>query len=239
MGKTTSAVNIGAGLASFGKSVMLVDMDPQSHLTCSMGIRPQEKGGTVHELLRGDATLADVTVQVNGIAVVPSSIALVGADMELSRTSGREFLLRNALRGKVSADYLIIDCPPTLGLLSLNALTTVDEVYIPVQPEFLALQGLSRLLKAIRMVRERLNPRLRITGVILTRYDRRKGLNKEVMAMLHKHFGPQVFNTVIRDNIALAEAPGYGMSIFEYREKSHGAEDYRNLCLEILKRSGD
>lgn len=238
VGKTTSVVNIGAGLARLGRSVMALDLDPQSHLTLSLGLDSgQGAMPGVYALMKGDASVRDVTVEASGMSVVPSTLDLSGLDIELADKPGREYALRDALKGVNGFDYLLMDCPPTLGLLSLNALAAADEVYIPLQPEFLALQGMSRLIQSIRKVRERLNPDLVIGGVFATRFDRRKGLNNEVLSTLYGYFKEQLFKTVIRDNISLAEAPSYGKSIFDYKASSHGAEDYMKLCKEILGRS--
>jgi len=156
--------------------------------------------------------------------------------MELSSLPGREFLLREVLSGTKGYDYILIDCPPSLGLLTLNALTTAQEVYIPLQTEFLALQGLSKLLETVDVVKKRLNNCVEVTGIIATRYDRRKNLNREVVSKIKEYFGSKVFNTIIRENISIAEAPSYGKSIYDYKDNSYGAEDYLNLCREIVKR---
>ena len=238
VGKTTSVVNICAGLVRLGKSVLAVDMDPQSHLTFSLGVRDEAPSGGVYALLKGEASISDTLVEAGGMGLMPSSADLAGLEVELADRPGREHVLKEALGGIDGYDYLFMDCPPTLGLLSLNALVAADEVYIPLQAEFLALQGLGRLLKSVRKVKERLNPELQIGGVFATRFDRRRGLNNEVLSMLYDYFKEKLFRTFIRDNIALAEAPSYGKSIFDYRASSHGAEDYMSLCKEILKRSG-
>lgn len=154
----------------------------------------------------------------------------------MSSVAGREFLLKEALEGIQNYDYILLDCPPSLGLLTLNALTTAREVYIPLQTEFLALQGMSKLLSTIDIVKKRLNKNIEITGIIATRFDNRKNLNKEVVEKIEKYFGDRVFKTLIRDNVSLAEAPSYGQTIFEYKENSYGAKDYLNLCHEIINR---
>jgi chromosome partitioning protein len=238
VGKTTSVVNLCAGLARLGNRVMAMDLDPQSHLTFSLGFRGEVPSGGVYGLLKGEAGLSEIMVKAGGIDLVPSNADLAGLEVELASRPGREFILRDALSGFGGYDFLFMDCPPTLGLLSLNALAAADEVYIPLQAEFLALQGLGRLLQSVRKVKERLNTALEIGGVFATRFDRRRGLNNEVLTMLYDYFNSKLFRTVIRDNIALAEAPSYGKSIFDYRSSCHGAEDYMSLCREILKRSG-
>ena len=174
----------------------------------------------------------------NGVSVIPSSIDLSGADIELSGVAGREFLLKEAIAAVKDFDYVLIDCPPNLGLLTLNALTSADEVYIPVQAEFLALQGMSKLLETIEVVKKRLNGRLTISGVLATRFDGRKNLNNEVVERIASYFGDRLFQTRVRDNVSLAEAPSHGQSIFEYAPRSYGAEDYERLCREIVEREG-
>jgi len=181
VGKTTSVINIGAGLARMGKSVLLIDLDPQAHLTYGLGIMAHDQDRTVYELLKGEATIEDVPQDRNGIAIIPSSLNLSGAELELSGIAGREFLLAEAVKGVKGIEYILIDCPPSLGLLTLNALTTAQEVYIPLQTEFLALQGMSKLLETVGVVKKRLNRSLDVTGIIGTRYDQRKRLNREAI----------------------------------------------------------
>jgi chromosome partitioning protein len=238
VGKTTSTMNIGAGLNKLGKKVLLVDLDPQAHLTYSLGIEAHELDKTVYELLKGETTLEEVLIyRGEGLKLIPSTLDLAGAEIELSGIAGREFLLKEALDGLRGFDYVLIDCPPSLGLLTLNALTTTQEVYIPLQTEFLALQGLSKLLETIEVVKKRLNRKLEITGIIGTRYDGRKLLNRGVIDKIEGYLGDKLFKTLIRENISLAEAPSYGQTIYEYKPDSHGAEDYLNLCKEIIERS--
>lgn len=235
VGKTTCAINIGAGMVELGKKVLLVDLDPQANLTLSLGI-PRHPN-TIYEAIRGEAPLVPYTAK-EGLDVVISTLDLSGAEMELINEAGREQVLRELmepLRDKY--DYILIDCPPSLGLLTLNALTTSDLVYIPLQTEFLALQGLTKIKQVIDKVKLRLNKDLRIGGVIATMYDSRKVLNREVVATILKYFGDIVFKTMIRDNVALAEAPSKRMDIFSYSAHSPGAEDYIALCREIVERT--
>jgi chromosome partitioning protein len=239
VGKTTCAINIGAGLSQLDKRVLLVDLDAQAHLTYGLGIPAHDLTQSVYNLLRGEIDLKQLAIRRNGMHVIPSSIDLSGADIELSGVAGREFLLKEALSKAVDYDYVLIDCPPNLGLLTLNALTTSNEVYIPVQTEFLALQGMSKLIQTTDVVKKRLNELLNVTGVIATRYDNRKNLNREVVERIRGYFGDRVFGTLIRDNVALAEAPSFGQTIFEYAPKSYGAEDYERLCQEIVDRKKD
>jgi len=235
VGKTTSAINIGAGLVELGKKVLLVDLDPQANLTLSLGI-PRQKV-TIYESLRGESELVPYTAKQN-MDVIISTLDLSGAEMELINEAGREFLLKELFAPLVEEyDYIIIDCPPSLGLLTLNALTSSDYVFIPLQTEFLALQGLAKIKQIIDKVRFRLNKKLEIGGVIATMYDSRKVLNRDVVATIKKYFGDKVFETLIRDTVALAEAPAQRKDIFEYSPSSSGAEDYLELSKEILVRT--
>jgi chromosome partitioning protein len=234
VGKTTSAINIGAGLVELGKKALLIDLDPQANLTLSLGAtRPAQ---TIYEAIRGESELLPVPVKEN-LDVVVSTLDLSGAEMELINEAGREFILRELFAPlREEYDYIIIDCPPSLGLLTLNALTSSDFVIIPLQTEFLALQGLAKIKQVIQKVKLRLNKNLHIGGVIATMYDGRKVLNRDVVETIRKYFGELVFETMIRDTVALAEAPSQRKDIFEYNRNSAGAEDYLNLCKEILAR---
>jgi len=235
VGKTTSAINIGAGLVELGQKVLLIDLDPQANLTLSLGI-PRQKI-TIYESIRGESELIPYTAK-EGMDVITSSLDLSGAEMELINEAGREYILQELFQPVLEEyDYIIIDCPPSLGLLTLNALTTSHYVYIPLQTEFLALQGLTKIKQVIDKVRFRLNKQLQIGGVIATMYDARKVLNRDVVATIQKYFGDKVFNTLIRDNVTLAEAPAQRMDIFSYAKSSNGAKDYLNLCKEILERT--
>ncbi len=236
VGKTTSAINIGTGLTQCEQTVLLVDLDPQAHLTCSLGVPAHELHGTVYEVLKGEAPIDEVFIRTHNLTVLPSSLALSGVDIEFAAIPGREYLLREAFSTLKGFDYVLLDCPPSLGQLTLNALTTATEVYIPLQTEFLALQGMSALLQTVEIVKNRLNPALEVTGIIGTRYDRRKNLSKDVVEKIRDYFGAMLFSTLIRDNVSLAEAPSFGQDIFAYRPDSHGAEDYRHLCQEIMTR---
>lgn len=235
VGKTTSTINIGAGLVELGKKVLLLDLDPQANLTISLGIQRQRF--TIYEALRGESELVPFNYKPN-LDVITSSLDLSGAEMELVNEPGREFLLRSLFEPlQEEYDYIIIDCPPSLGLLTLNALTSSDVVYIPLQTEFLALQGVAKIKQVIDKVRFRLNKKLSIGGVIATMYDSRKVLNRDVVSTIKKFFGDRVFETMIRNNVALAEAPAQRQDIFSYSPRSNGAEDYLALCHEIIERS--
>jgi chromosome partitioning protein len=236
VGKTTTAVNIGAGLARLDKKVLLIDLDPQAHLTYSFGIQAHELEKTVYELIKGELKFNDVLLKRGSLHIIPSSLNLSSADVELANIPGRERLLINTLDRITDYDFMLLDCPPSLGLLTLNALTTSKEVFIPIQAEYLALQGMSKLLQLVDIVKSRLNSELEITGIIGTRFDIRKKLNNEVIEKTREYFHDKLFKTLIRENIALAEAPSFGQDIFEYNPNSHGAVDYMKLCMEIIER---
>ena len=236
VGKTTSTINLGAGLRMLGKSVLLVDLDPQAHLTYGLGIQAHELDYTVYEVLRGEIPAAEAIVHRDGLEVLPSSLSLSAAEIELSAMAGREFLLKEALSGLPTRDFILLDCPPSLGLLTLNALTAAQEVFIPLQTEFLALQGMSKLVDTVKVVKKRLNPDLTISGIIGTQFDARKNLNREVVQKIREYFADKLFETLIHDNVALAEAPSYGQTIFEYRPDCRGAQDYLALSQEAVAR---
>lgn len=234
VGKTTTTINIGAGLVKLGKKVLLVDLDPQANLTISLGI-PRQKI-TIYESMRGEAEITPYNVKKN-LDVVTSTLDLSGAEMELINEAGRELIIGELFEPLVHEyDFIIIDCPPSLGLLTLNALTASDYVYIPMQTEFLALQGLAKIKQITDKVRFRLNKKLQIGGVIATMYDSRKVLNREVVETIKKYFKDRVFDTMIRDNVSLAEAPAAHKDIFEYNPRSSGARDYLALSKEIMER---
>lgn len=236
VGKTTSTINLGAGLAMLGKAVLLVDLDPQSHLTYGLGIQAHELDYTVYEVLKGEVAAQEVILKRDRLEVLPSSLNLSAAEVELSGMAGREFLLKEALADLPPHDFVLLDCPPSLGLLTLNALTAAQEVYIPLQTEFLALQGVSKLIDTVNVVKKRLNPGLTITGIIGTLYDGRKNLNREVVEKIREYFSDRLFDTLIHDNVALAEAPSFGQTIFEYRPDCRGAQDYLALSQEAVGR---
>jgi len=232
VGKTTTAVNLSSAIARLDRRVLLIDLDPQSNATISLGVLPHEQQGTSYSLLNGGAfnplKLSD------NLHLVPSSIDLAGAEMELTSVIGRETILRDALAEVKGYDFMILDCSPSLGLLSVNSLTTATEVMVPLQCEFLALHGVSLLIKTIELVKKRLNPVLSITGVIPCMYDVRKGLARDVVVEIERHFGDKVTKTKIRSNVRLAEAPSHGKSIFDYAPESYGAEDYLALAREVV-----
>jgi chromosome partitioning protein len=233
VGKTTTAVNLSAAISRLDRRVLLIDLDPQSNATVSLGVAPdQQKNNTSYGLLNG-APFQPIELGPN-FHLVPSNIELAGAEMELTSVIGREIVLRDALAEVTGYDFMILDCSPSLGLLSVNALTTAKEVMVPLQCEFLALHGISLLMRTIELVRKRLNTELAITGVIPCMYDVRKGLARDVVVEIEKHFGDKVFRSKIRSNVRLAEAPSHGKSIFDYAPDSYGAEDYLALAREIV-----
>jgi chromosome partitioning protein len=234
VGKTTSAINIGAGLCKLGKKILLIDLDPQANLSQSLGII--EPGRNIYGALRGDYALQPQEI-AKGLEVVPSTLDLSGAEVEMSGEAGREYILKELIDPiRSSYDYILIDSPPSLGLLTINSFTASDEVFIPLQAQYLALQGLAKLMEVIDKIKKRLNKELKVGGVFITQYDSRKVLNRDVVATIEAHFMDEVFKTRIRDNIALAEAPAQGLDIFRYNAKSYGAEDYLNLSKEILNK---
>jgi chromosome partitioning protein len=250
VGKTTTAVNVSAALAATGQRVCLIDLDPQAHASLHFGVELEPDALSVYDVLVRGRRLADVRQQVaENLWIVGSHLDLAAAELELAAVAGREVILQDKLEEDGDQfDYLFIDCPPSLGVLTINALAAVDEVFIPLQPHFLALHGLSRLLETIDLVARRLNSRLRLSGVILCMYDASTRLAVEVSHDVDEFFrrphdqqvawsGARTFHTRIRRNIRLAEAPSFGQSIFQYAPSSNGAEDYKSLANEILATS--
>jgi chromosome partitioning protein len=234
VGKTTSTINVGAGLAREGFRVLLVDLDPQANLTYSLRLSSNRLENSIYNVLKGEMEADEAIINHNDFDIMPSSIDLSGAEMEFANEPAREMLLKNKLSTlSKDYDYILIDCPPNLGLLTLNAFTAVKEIFIVLQSEYLALHGLSKLMDVIQVVKERLNPEIEISGIICTLFDGRKNLNNEVVDHIQDYFGDKVFNTIIRDNVALAEAPSHHKTIFEYAPDSYGAKDYKALAQEI------
>jgi chromosome partitioning protein len=231
VGKTTTAVNLSAALARIDRRVLLIDLDPQSNATISLGVPPHQQKVTSYSVLSGEPPQP---VQVSdNLHLIPSNIELAGAEMELASTIGRETVLRDRLSGLGGYDFVLLDCSPSLGLLSINALSYVNEVMIPLQCEFLALHGISLLIRTVDLVKKRLNPALDITGVIPCMYDSRKSLARETVVEIEKYFKEKVFKSKVRTNVRLAEAPSHGKSIFDYAPESYGAEDYLALAREV------
>jgi chromosome partitioning protein len=225
-------------LAVLGKRVLVVDIDPQANLSIHFGVEVFKlRGASVYFLLVGQAKLDEVIMRsvVEGLDIIPSNIDLAGAEIELVGMPGREMILKEVLSGVDGRyDYLLIDCPPSLGLLTLNALTTVSEIFIPLQTEFFALQGMSKLLETFEIVKKRLNQSLEITGIIPCMFDARTRLSHEVLENIREYFENKVFKSVIRKNVKLAEAPSHGKPIFVYAPDSHGAEDFMALAREVI-----
>jgi chromosome partitioning protein len=235
VGKTTSAINIGAGLNLLKKKVLLIDLDPQANLTQSLGLT--NEAINIYGALRGEYKLQPIEI-FKGLDIIPSTLDLSGAEVELSSEPGREYILKELIEPlRASYDFIIIDSPPSLGLLTINSFTASDEILIPLQAQYLALQGLAKLVEVVDKIKQRLNKGLKVGGVFITQYDSRKVLNRDVVDTIQAHFKEEVFKTKIRDNIALAEAPAQGLDIFRYSSKSNGAEDYLALSKEVLKRS--
>lgn len=236
VGKTTTTINLGAGLAKLGKKILLIDLDPQANLTYSLRTHSHRLDKTIYHALRGNVSVDELIIEHNGFDFIPSSLELSGAELELASEPAREGLLKNVMKDlekNHDYDYVLIDCPPNLGLLTLNAFTAVKDIFIVLQSEYLALHGLSKLLDLVKVVQQRLNNQLKVGGIICTLYDSRKNLNKEVVGHIKDYFGPKVFKTIIRDNVALAEAPSHHKTIFEYDGNSAGAQDYFALAKEI------
>jgi chromosome partitioning protein len=242
VGKTTTAANLGAALAHRGQRVLLIDLDAQANLSAHFGFSPDDSpdSPTMYEVLRNDRDIKEAVLNVSErLSLVPASLLLSAADLELGGVIGRELLLRQALRSvQDHYDFIIIDCPPSLGLLSLNGLVAAKRVIVPVQSEFLALHGVRQLLDTIDRVRSAYNPSLAIEGVLLCLHDSRRRLARSVAETVREYFGDLVFETVIRTNVALAEAPAQGTAIFDYDAKSSGAEDYGRFAEEVLKGRG-
>ena len=237
VGKTTSAANLGACLAALGKRVLLVDGDPQANLSAHFGVDVYSEMPSVYTLMIGEAGADEVicATGIEGLDLAPSNINLAGAEIELVGVVGRETILKEALASALEGyDYVLVDCPPSLGLLTLNALTTVREVFVPLQAEFFALQGMSKLMETIRLVRRRLNPELQLTGIIACMYDGRTRLAREVKANILEYFPDKLFASVIHKNVKLAEAPSHGKPVTTYDRRSRGARDYKALAREVL-----
>lgn len=239
VGKTTTAVNLAACLAVAERWTLLVDTDPQANATSGLGLSPEE-GKTAYQVLLDGLALQDaiVTTQVPYLSAVPSHIDLVGAEIEMVETEGRERAMSRALESiPVRFEFIIIDCPPSLGLLTVNALTAAHSVLIPVQCEYYALEGLGQLLNTIAMIKKNLNPQLEIEGVLLTMYDSRLRLSNQIVEEVKRYFGPKVFETVVSRNVRLTEAPSFGKPIVTYDALSMGTKNYMALAQEIMKRN--
>ena len=236
VGKTTCALNVAMGLTLLKKNVLVIDFDPQAHLTYSLGLDAHDLAGTIYAVMLGTMPIADAMMDIKGMKVLPANLALASLETKMMDISRRELILKNRLASVNDVHYIVIDCPPAAGLLTQNALVSCHEVFIPLQMEFLALKGMSRLLSLIEEVKKKHKKNLPTYRIIPTRYDGRRKLNNAIMDKVRERFGERVFKAVIRENIAVAEAPSFGQSIFEYAPKSHGAEDYLALCREIIRK---
>ncbi len=240
VGKTTTAINLSASLAMCGKKVLLIDADPQANATSGLGIDPKQMTATIYECLIDEYPVetAAVATCVENLHVLGSRIDLVGAELELINKEDRERAMRRAIEDvKDKFDYILIDCSPSLGLITVNALTAADTVIIPVQAEYFALEGISKLLNTIRIIKGKLNPQLRIEGFLLTMYDARLRLANQIYEELKNHFADLVFNTVIPRNIRLSEAPSHGLPAILYDPQSRGATSHMQLAKELIKKN--
>ncbi|MGI6587995.1 MAG: ParA family protein [Peptococcia bacterium] len=237
--KTTTAINLSACLATFGQKVLVVDTDPQGNTTSGLGINELEAGRCIYDCLINDLPLNNViqTTAIETLFVIPATIQLAGAEVELVPAVSREYKLKRALQAvEAEYDYIIIDCPPSLGLLTLNAMTAAEGILIPIQCEYYALEGLSLLINTINLVKGHLNPDLEIFGAVLTMFDARTNLSIEVVDEVKKFFKDKVFSSIISRNVKLSEAPSYGLPVILYDPKSKGAEQYMDLAKEVLER---
>jgi len=239
VGKTTTAVNHGASLAEKGHRVLVIDVDPQGHASTGLGIDVARRSRSTYQVLAAQVPLAEAMLEteIPGLWVVPSTIDLAGAEIELVSQFARENRLARALEAVRGAfDFILLDCPPSLGLLTVNAMTAADELLVPIQCEYYALEGLGQLLENIRLVQQSVNPRLALTGIVLTMFDSRTRLADQVVAEVREYFGSVVYETVIPRSVRLAEAPGFGKPITLYDPSSPGAASYRRLAREVLER---
>jgi chromosome partitioning protein len=240
VGKSTTAVSVGAALAEAGYAVLVIDLDPQGNASTGLGIRHVARDVTTYEVLLAQAPIdqAIVPTAVSGLSAVPSTIDLAGAEIELVSQFSRETRLARALDPVRTErfDFILLDCPPSLGLLSINALTAADELVVPIQCEYYALEGLGQLLRNVRLIQQNVNPDLRLSGIVMTMFDQRTKLSEQVVAEVRKYFGARVFDTVIPRTVRLSEAPGYGQPITIYDPGSKGSKAYRALALELAAR---
>lgn len=240
VGKTTTAINLSACLAEAGKKVLVIDLDPQGNTTSGFGLDKEELTNTVYELMLDECTIRESMYSIEGIEglkLIPSDVNLAGAEIELLGINEKEYILKNEVDYiKDDYDFVIIDCPPSLNMLTINAMTTADSVLVPIQCEYYALEGISQLMHTIDLVQERLNDNLKIDGVVFTMYDSRTNLSSDVVDTVKENLNAYVYQTIIPRNVRLAEAPSHGLPINIYDGKSAGAESYRNLAKEVISR---
>lgn len=238
VGKTTTSINLSASLAAKGKNVLVIDTDPQGNTTSGFGIDKNNLEDTIYELMLGECSIRDCIISdvISGVSLVPSNVNLAAAEIELIGVDKKEFILKNEVDYvKEQYDFIIIDCPPSLNMLTINSMTTADSVLVPIQCEYYALEGLSQLIHTVNLVKERLNPELDMEGVVFTMYDSRTNLSMQVVENVKQNLSQHVYKTLIPRNIRLAEAPSYGLPINMYDAKSAGAEAYLNLADEVIK----
>lgn len=239
VGKTTTSINLSASLAAKGKQVLVIDTDPQGNTTSGFGIDKNNLENTIYELMLSECSIEECILKnvIPGVSMIPSNVNLAAAEIELIGIDKKEYILKNEVDWvKDRYDFIIIDCPPSLSMLTINAMTTADTVLVPIQCEYYALEGLSQLIHTVNLVKERLNPELDMEGVVFTMYDSRTNLSMQVVENVKSHLNQNIFNTLIPRNIRLAEAPSYGMPINLYDPKSAGAEAYMLLADEVLNR---
>ena len=239
VGKTTTSINLAASLAEKGKRVLVIDTDPQGNTTSGLGVDKNDLDNTVYELILGECSVQECILKnvIDNVSVIPSNVNLAAAEIEMIGVEKKEYILKREIDWvKDLYDFILIDCPPSLNMLTVNAMTTANTVLVPIQCEYYALEGLSQLIHTVNLVKERLNPELYMEGVVFTMYDSRTNLSAQVVENVKQHFKQKVFDTVIPRNIRLAEAPSYGIPICLYDPKSAGAEAYRSLADEIINR---
>lgn len=240
VGKTTTAINLSSCIAAKGKKVLVIDTDPQGNTTSGLGVEKNELDNTIYELMLGDCSIRDCIISdvIDNVSIVPSNVNLSAAEIELIGVDKKEYILRNEIDYvKDSYDYIIIDCPPSLNMLTINAMTTADSVLVPIQCEYYALEGLSQLIHTVNLVKERLNPDLEMEGVVFTMYDSRTNLSAQVVENVKDNLNQHIYKTLIPRNIRLAEAPSYGLPINLYDPKSTGAEAYMLLAEELIQKN--
>lgn len=242
VGKTTTAINLSSCLAEKGKKVLAVDMDPQGNMTSGLGVDKNSVENTIYDLIIGESGIEEVLRKniMKNLDIIPANIDLSAAEIELIDVKDKEYIVRNVIKDiKDNYDYIIIDCPPSLSMLTINAMTTATSVLVPIQCEYYALEGLSQLIHTVDLVRDRLNPELEIEGVVFTMYDARTNLSLQVVENVKDNLHQNIYKTIIPRNIRLAEAPSYGIPINEYDPKSAGSESYMRLAEEVINREND